>query len=287
MFDYPAIYKEADNISNKTQRNYLMILKTFLCMLVVSSVLFTYFDSILVIKIINAVISLMIVVFSFVFRFYNFQGIWYNARAVAESIKTISWRYAIKAEPYDIADDDAKRLFLKTIKHIIDMNHDFQKCIAAEYGNQQSIPENMISIRQLPFNERLDFYHRYRVIEQRDWYIRKSKFNKERSNLFFCLLIIISGILSVLVFLSFSIKINNFVFPVSILLAVISVLFTWVQTKKYKELDKTYALTSYEINFIETQKDDVKSDKSLSEYVDNSENAFSREHTQWIARKDT
>jgi hypothetical protein len=60
-----------------------------------------------------------------------------------------------------------------------------------------------------------------------------------------------------------------------------------VQTKKYKELEKSYALTSHEINFIATQKDDIKSDDLLSEYVDNSENAFSREHTQWIARKDT
>jgi hypothetical protein len=32
---------------------------------------------------------------------------------------------------------------------------------------------------------------------------------------------------------------------------------------------------------------DIKSDDLLSEYVDNSENAFSREHIQWIARKDT
>ena len=95
MFDYPAIYKEADNISNKTQRRYLVILKVFLCMLVISSIFFTYWGDVFVIKIANAIISLAIVVLSFVFHFYNLQGVWYNARAVAESIKTISWRYAM------------------------------------------------------------------------------------------------------------------------------------------------------------------------------------------------
>jgi hypothetical protein len=190
MFDYPAVYKEADNISNKTQKDYLMILKTFLCMLVLSSILFTYFDSILVVKVINATISLAIVVLSFVFQFRNFQGDWYNARAVAESIKTISWRYVIKAEPYNVSDDNAKKLFLKTIKHIIDMNHDFKKCIEADYGDQQIIPENMTEIRQLPFNERLDIYHKHRIIDQRDWYIKKSKYNKGRSNLFFVFLLL-------------------------------------------------------------------------------------------------
>jgi hypothetical protein len=287
MFDYPAIYKEADNISNKTQRRYLVILKAFLCMLVISSIFFTYWGDVFVIKIANAIISLAIVVLSFVFHFYNFQGVWYNARAVAESIKTISWRYAIKAEPYNTPDDEAKKLFLKTIKHIIDMNHDFQKCIEANYGDQQSIPESMTKIRQLPFNERLDIYFNGRIIEQRDWYIKKSKFNRKYSNLFFCFLIIISVVLSILIFFDFSNITNAFILPVSILLSVISVLFTWAQTKKYKELEKSYALTSHEINFISTQKDEVKTDDLLSEYVDNSENAFSREHTQWIARKDT
>jgi cytochrome b subunit of formate dehydrogenase len=112
MFDYPAIYKEADNISNKTQIQYLVILLTFLCMLVVSSVLFTYFDSVLALRIINAIISLAIVILSLFFCFHNFQGIWYNARVVAESIKTISWHYATKADPYNISDDNVKKLFL-------------------------------------------------------------------------------------------------------------------------------------------------------------------------------
>ncbi|MDR1363947.1 MAG: DUF4231 domain-containing protein [Spirochaetaceae bacterium] len=287
MFDYPAIYKEADNISNKTQKQYLVLLGVFLCILIVSSVLFTYLNDIFVIKIANAIISLAIVVFSFVFYFNNYQGVWYNARAVAESIKTISWRYAIKADPYNTPDDNAKKLFLKTIKHIIDMNHDFQKCIEADYGDQQLIPESMTKIRQLPFNERLDIYQKHRIIEQRDWYIKKSKFNKKRSSLLFCMLIILSFILTIFIFLSFSNTTNNFILPVGILLSMISVLFTWVQTKKYKELEKSYALTAHEIGFIDAQKDEVKTDDLLSEYVDNSENAFSREHTQWIARKDT
>ena len=59
-----------------------------------------------------------------------------------------------------------------------------------------------------------------------------------------------------------------------------------VQTKKYKELNKSYALASYEIGFITFQKKKVYSEEQLSDLVSNTENAFSREHTQWIARKD-
>jgi ABC-type multidrug transport system fused ATPase/permease subunit len=287
MFDYPAIYKEADNISNKTQKNYFRVLFVFLGMLVISSILSTYYINLYIVKLTNAIISLIIVVISFVFHFYKFQGKWYNARAVAESIKTISWRYAVKAEPYDGNDEDSRKLFLKTVNHIINMNHDFQKCIEAEYSDQQPMPESMINTRQLPLNERINIYHRYRVLEQRDWYKKKSKFNNKMSKIFFIILIVISIILSILLFSSLKESNSNFYFPSTILLSLISIIFTWVQTKKYYELDKSYALASHEINFIATQKEEFITDSNFSEYVINAENAFSREHTQWIARKDT
>jgi hypothetical protein len=48
------------------------------------------------------------------------------------------------------------------------MNRDFRKCIEADYGDQQSMPENTIKIHQLPLNKRLGIYHEYKIIEQRD-----------------------------------------------------------------------------------------------------------------------
>jgi hypothetical protein len=285
MFDYPAIYKEADNISNKTQKNYLWILKAFLFLLILSSILFTYFDNIFILKLLNTIVSLIIVVLSFVFQFRNFQGTWYNARAVAESIKTISWRYSVKAEPYDISDIEAKSLFMETVKHIIDMNHDFQQYIEAEYGSHQAISDSMTATRQLSLQERFTIYHENRVREQKNWYKQKSLFNKRQSSIFFWILIIISLALFVLLVLNMK-EINSSLFPIGTLLSVISVLFTWVQTKKYKELEKSYALATHEIGFIETHDNDTN-EKLFSDYVINAENAFSREHTQWIARKDT
>ena len=288
MFDYPAIYKEADNISNKTQSNYLGILFIFLCMLFFSSLLFTYFNEIIVFKIVNIVIVFLIVILSFVFHFNNFQGKWYNARAVAESIKTISWRYAVKAEPYNVPDNDAKTSFIKAIKHIIDMNHDFKECIEAEYSSstQHNIPNNLTAVRLLSLQERINFYQINRVSEQKDWYTKKSLINKRRSLQFFLLLIFISFILFILLILSLIKTSNNILFPIESLLSMISILFTWVQTKKYKELEKSYALTAHEIGFIEIPCIDTD-EKIFSDYVSNTENAFSREHTQWIAKKDS
>jgi hypothetical protein len=285
MFDFPGIYEEADSLSNKTQKRYLRVLKLFLGLLLVSSILFSYFANIWEVKLFNAIVSLGIVVLSFIFSFVNFQGIWYNARAVAESIKTTSWRYALKAEPYDISDVEAKLLLIETIKKILKMNHDFVKNISADYSNHDQIPINMTAIRSLNTSERLEFYYVNRIIEQRDWYQKKSDTNKKSSFRFFVLLITISLLLSIGLFLDLE-KSNTIVYPIPILLSALSIIFTWVQTKKYRELEKSYALASHEIGFIAMLKDRVCTDKELSNFVIDSENAFSREHTQWIARKD-
>lgn len=293
MFDFPGIYQEADDISNRTQKQYLIILRLFLCLLLLSTIAFSYFNSIWEVKLINAIASLVIVVLSFLFTFINFQGTWYNARAVAESIKTICWRFATKSEPYNVPDLDSKNLLLKTIKDIVDMNHDFQKNISSRFSSHQQIPDNMVKTRMLSLPERLELYYTNRVIEQRDWYIKKSNWNRTRSYMFFASLIVVSIVLSVLLFLDLKEPpinvqkpVNQIDYPIEIMLSILSVIFTWVQTKKYKELDKSYALASHEIGFIATQNESVITEADLSEYVNNSENAFSREHTQWIARKD-
>lgn len=285
MFDFPGIYQEADNISNKTQKCYLLVLKLYLTILIIASILFTYFNNVWEVKIVNAILSLVILALSFVFFCYDFQGIWYNARAVAESIKTSCWRFAIKAEPYNVEDEEADEFLLNTMKHIIGMNRDFQKHITACFSCNEQLPSSLTKIRLLPLEKRRDFYHNYRVLEQELWYKNKSEYNNKKSKLFFALLVLLSLIISVFLFLSLD-KTNSFNYPVEILLSLLSIIFTWVQTKKYKELNKSYALASYEIGFISSQKNKITSEEQLSEYVDNSENAFSREHTQWIARKD-
>ena len=285
MFDFPGIYKEANDISIKTQKDYLLILKIFLTLLLISAVIFSYFSNIWEIRLVNAILSLILLTLSFVFYFFNFQGAWYSARAVAESIKTICWRYATRADPYNCNDDEARDHLIETIKHIVDMNLEFKKHLSAKYSSLEQLPETMAQIRSLSQAERLEYYFVNRVIEQRDWYGNKSKENNTKAVTFYAVLILISLLLSVLLFIDLD-KSNTIKYPIDILLSLISIFFTWVQTRKYRELDKSYALAAYEIGFIASQKHKINTEEKLSTYVMNSENAFSREHTQWLARKD-
>ena len=60
----------------------------------------------------------------------------------------------------------------------------------------------------------------------------------------------------------------------------------WLQVKRFRELSAAYALTAHEIGLADAELDDIKGDQQFSRFVGDTENAFSREHTQWVARKD-
>lgn len=282
--DYPGIYYEADSLSNNTQRNYLWVLRIFLNLLILSSILSLYYSTYKSIGILNAVLSISIIAIAFLLFLYDFQGIWYSSRAVAESIKTITWRYVTKSDPFN-NDENVDQQFIDRIEDILKMNHKFKENLRASYSSQKCISSEMSNIRGSILKERMDFYLVNRVEEQRDWYKRKSEFNRKRNGFFISIIILLTILLTVILFLQIgtNIKIQ---LPNGIVVSLITTLFTWVQTKRYKELISSYGLTAHEIGFIYTVASKVETEEEFSTFVMNTENAFSKEHTQWLARSD-
>jgi len=81
-------------------------------------------------------------------------------------------------------------------------------------------------------------------------------------------------------------EINPIYLPVDVIIALASSLLSWIQAKRFTELSASYALTAHEIGFINEQIATINSEDDFSKFVGDAENAFSREHTQWAARRD-
>ncbi|MBC8739408.1 SLATT domain-containing protein [Paraburkholderia sp. UCT31] len=60
----------------------------------------------------------------------------------------------------------------------------------------------------------------------------------------------------------------------------------WIQTKRFQELAASYTLTAHEIGLLRIALPTPPAEDKFSVYVGDAENAFSREHTQWQARRD-
>ena len=70
------------------------------------------------------------------------------------------------------------------------------------------------------------------------------------------------------------------------LIVMVTSVLGWIQMKRHSELTASYNLAAHEIGIIKGNAESVKTEADFSDFVNEAELAFSREHTQWVARKD-
>jgi hypothetical protein len=75
--------------------------------------------------------------------------------------------------------------------------------------------------------------------------------------------------------------------PIDVCIVCAGAALTWMQLKRFQELSTAYSLTAHEISLLRGYSQDVSTDAKFSAFVNDAESAFSREHTQWQARRQT
>ncbi|MFA5903756.1 MAG: DUF4231 domain-containing protein [Desulfobacula sp.] len=283
--DFPALYNSAGSASLEAQSNYFNALRLYLILLISAAfVSFKWPQDVYgaIASVALFLITLGILVW---LKVQKPEDIWYNGRAVAESVKTRTWRWIMKAEPYDkdISEKQAQKELLSDLKAILHQNRSLSSYLKWSPDLGEAISDKMISIRSLPWKERLAIYKNDRIDNQSVWYSKKSLFNKRRAKQWFAASIFAHSI--AILMLLYRIKDPKFSLPIEVVAATASAVLTWVQAKKHNELNSSYALAAHEIVLIKGEAVMVQDESHLSEFVVNSESAFSREHTQWVARK--
>jgi hypothetical protein len=285
--DLPGLYQCADSASLKEQKKYFTGIAIYLILLIVAA-LFAYFSNEQqnpTTKILSALFFLTTLSIMVWLRVAKPDDIWYNGRAVAESVKTRAWRWMLRAEPYKSFEDDeiVRKKFVGDLKTILNQNKSLIGKLGVEVSVEEPISEIMQIVRDLPLEERLKLYRKERIINQSLWYSKKAKFNKRKSNLWFLITIGLHGLAIFLIL--YNIKEPQTKLPIEVIAVAASSVLTWLQAKKFNELSSSYSLTAHEITLIKSETNRITTESELSEYIINCENAFSREHTQWVARK--
>lgn len=282
--DFPGLYKAADTLSGNAQSRFFTALILNLLFLVLAAVVsvinYPHWGS----AVIQALLLGCATASSVFLALVRPERLWYSGRAVAESIKTITWRYVTKAEPFHETDGIAKKIFLEKLKAIFAQNQGVSGKLITHISEKQISPV-MVQLRSDSFDARRKNYIKFRVNDQLDWYEKKAKFNKGASEIFFAALIFTNFLAFICAFVKIA-NVQYRYFPTDILIVIAASLLTWMQAKRFSELSASYALTAHEISIIREQADELISDDGLSLFVGDAENAFSREHTQWVARKD-
>ncbi len=280
----PGLFQSADQASLDAQRLYFRDLGCYLVLIVAASLVSYFWPGDSFGAMASAMLFLITLGILIAIRVNRPDDVWYNGRAVSESVKTRAWRWCMRAEPYQEADDEAVSMqFINDLIEILNQNRSLSVVLPPNAGIQEPISAVMRAIRGLSLKERLELYTEQRIKDQAKWYSLKSKTNKFRARQWFWVAVVLHG--AAIGMLLMRIKDPGLGLPVGAVATAISSVLTWLQAKKHNELSSSYALTAHEIVLIKGEALRVKTEKDLSEYVINSEMAFSREHTQWAARK--
>ena len=140
--------------------------------------------------------------------------------------------------------------------------------------------------RALGVEDRKSLYLSNRINEQRSWYGLKAMRNSRAASRIFVATVLSQALalVAAVILLQHPEAFSN---PIGIFVAMAAAIIAWSQLKQYQELAQSYGTTVQELGIICDRSRYVSSNEQFSRFVSDSENAISREHTLWLARRDS
>ena len=194
--DYPGLFQAADRASLAAQRRHLLFTGAMLLSLVLGAGLGALSSVIPSLKTGLAVASTALVSLSFVLtairRALKPEKLWYGGRAVAESAKSMAWRYMTGAEPYFISAprEDVDSRFISDLKSLVRNSDQLAVGVSSEYTDRPQISPRMREVRATSFEGRKQTYLAQRISDQRRWYAQKAGKSQTAESRYFVVILV-------------------------------------------------------------------------------------------------
>lgn len=289
--DLPALFRAADRASTDAQRMYLFLIAFDLAFLVVGAILgavsFTSQEDRSALALASAIVLVISIILTIALRSQRLASTWYDGRAVAESVKTSAWRYMTQAEPYTgrISSAEADHILAQAFQSFLTERRELAASLPAALATRPQITAKMREVRGLPLSRRRDVYLDERVGGQRFWYAERAEKNRNGGRVIFGLVLLSQGLALIAAILLVRWPLMS-VNLVGVFAALAAALLAWNQLKRHEELATAYGLAAQELGTAQEQGRSLEDEGQLSSFILNSENAISREHTLWLARRD-
>jgi len=176
---------------------------------------------------------------------------WYEGRAAAESVKTLSWRFAVAGDPFSSSVDsiESRRRFLAQVH---DVASDLQHVTAPPVsGNSDALPQRLLDARVGDFHSRRNMYMEGRLQDQIDWYGRNARKNEINQQRFLVMTIVLEfvGVLGAVLRIT---NVVNFD-ALGIIAAITAGAASWAQTRQYGQLGRAYSIAAHELSIIKAE----------------------------------
>jgi hypothetical protein len=287
--DLPALFRAADKASTVAQGQFAWLTATQLGLWVIAAILGSFSLSSTPYKIglaiASAVILILTIVVTILILVSKFDRDWYQGRAIAESVRSKAWYYMTGSDPYNIDTKvPTEDMFISSLLSLLKERKEFASKLGGRVATEKQITDKMRKIRNLLLEDRKNVYLTERIDNQRRWYSSKAESSSKSVKMLFGAMIVsqVFALISAIVIVRWPESLVNLT-GIFVNLAV--AFLAWLQMKKHQDLAQLYGIAAQELNFIYEQSSQVGTEKELSTYVVNSENAISSEHKMWLTRR--
>jgi len=287
---YPELFQGADAASASAQKVYFLLQRGYLGSLVMGSAIgastalmpdtsrtWLYAASAVVLA-----VGLLIL---WIGRARQDDKAWFDCRAIAESVKTVTWRFMMRVPPFE-SHDRADERFVAALREIRQARSGSEAHLVGATGADACpISDFMRNTRSLPLDKRKVLYIEGRLRNQKSWYSRKASASACYGARWFWATACLQALAVTVAIIQTAAGGLGFN-AVPILTTCAAAVAAWNQMKRHDELKKAYALASQELVELEGIASGVGTDSDFSQLVEQVEEAVSREHTMWCARRD-
>lgn len=286
--NYPSAFTIADSTSVSGQRIHLRLLQFELAFLAVGSGLGAIGERE------SSIAASVVFVLAIVVRCYRMterpDRNWHTGRASAESVKTLSWRYAVGGNPFgvEVPPADADRLFVDRIQEVLEQARVLDVTTPPD-PEQEQITGWMTATRGAALSERQAIYRTHRLSDQQKWYAARAAHSVSRNRrwgvavlAFECLGVVLAMVNAKDIFGVDGLSTSSLLGLAATLGAGAA---AWMQARQYGALATAYTIAHQELGAIRSLMLHPLSEAEWASFVDSAEGAVSREHTMWRASR--
>ncbi|WP_251018479.1 DUF4231 domain-containing protein [Streptomyces sp. ISL-11] len=279
--DFPVVFRAADTASIAGQRRYMSVTKWRLVLAVLAAVGAAFSMTAAVAAVLVAFVgTVCLEVWMLAERP---EQSWYDGRALAESTKTLAWRYAVAGKPFpaQLQGEAAARKFHERLEVLL---REAPVSSIAPVGSMAAT-DAMNRLRDSPFQARKDAYLKGRIEDQQRWYGTKAALNTTLAHRWRLVLIAVEGLgvvaaaLRLLGWVEFDLP--------GVLAAVLGAGAAWFAVRQYEALGRAYTFAATELSIVHQRLTLTTDEAAWSREVADAEEAISREHTMWRAARGT
>jgi len=284
--DLPGLFESADTASLRGQREYARTVRLSLVFAIVAAatgvVTWKVGGSGIDFAAIGTALALTaILVTELTVKASRPEDRWYDGRALAESAKSLAWRFSVGATPFPkgVDEEGVERRFTEQLSSLLAE----APTTSVPSSDRPVVTERMTLLRAADLTTRKAVYLRSRIGDQQGWYSRKAEFNRRRAGRWRKALLVIEvlGIGAALAkafgFVSLDLA--------GVVAAFIAAGTAWMNLRQFSTLARAYTFAAAELALARAHLDGVEEEGAWSQEVADSEEAVSREHTMWRASR--